>query len=178
MVGPDQHSVCGPLRLAELLASVSLGTDLGTGQPLGHALRTCTIATALAEALGCSPDETRTIHQFALLRFLGCTSATRTCTAISPSGFLEPSPTLRSRCSRGAITSTRRTGSSPSGSRVRCEASGSVRKRQPTRQEPNRTCIQLHARRAFAHHGGRAWGRVHPRYPAGEYGNFAHARQI
>jgi len=53
---------------------VSLGTDLGTGQPLGHALRTCTIATALAEAMGCGPDDVRTVHQFALLRFLGCTS--------------------------------------------------------------------------------------------------------
>jgi HD-GYP domain-containing protein (c-di-GMP phosphodiesterase class II) len=62
------------LRLAELLASVSLATDLGTGQPLGHALRTCTIATALAEAMGCGPDDVRTVHQFALLRFLGCTS--------------------------------------------------------------------------------------------------------
>ena len=53
---------------------MSLATDLGTGQPLGHALRTCTIATALAEAMGCGPDEVRTVHQFALLRFLGCTS--------------------------------------------------------------------------------------------------------
>ena len=63
-----------PLRLTELLASVSLATDLGTGQPLGHALRTCTIAVALAEDLGCSPEEIRTVHQFALLRFLGCTA--------------------------------------------------------------------------------------------------------
>lgn len=62
------------LRLAELLASVSLATDLGTGQPLGHALRTCTIATALAEAMGSGMDDVRTVHQFALLRFLGCTS--------------------------------------------------------------------------------------------------------
>jgi HD-GYP domain-containing protein (c-di-GMP phosphodiesterase class II) len=63
-----------PLRLAELLASVSLATDLGTGQPPGHALRTCAIATALAQATGCGPDDVRTVHQFALLRFLGCTS--------------------------------------------------------------------------------------------------------
>jgi HD-GYP domain-containing protein (c-di-GMP phosphodiesterase class II)/DNA-binding CsgD family transcriptional regulator len=53
---------------------VSLATDLGTGQPLGHALRTCTVAVALAEEMGCSPDDVRTVHQFALLRFLGCTS--------------------------------------------------------------------------------------------------------
>lgn len=74
MVGSDKPALSRPLRLTELLASVSLATDLGTGQPLGHALRTCTIATALAEAMGCSPDDVRAVHQFALLRFLGCTS--------------------------------------------------------------------------------------------------------
>ena len=74
MAGSDDPAPAGPLRLAELLGSVSLATDLGTGQPLGHALRTCTIATALADAMGCGPDEIRTVHQFALLRFLGCTS--------------------------------------------------------------------------------------------------------
>ena len=62
------------LRLAEILASVSLATDLGTGQPLGHALRTCALATALAEELGCIAADVRTIHQFSLLRFLGCTA--------------------------------------------------------------------------------------------------------
>ena len=74
MAGSGDPPPPGPLRLAELLASVSLATDLGTGQPLGHALRTCTIATALAEAMACGPDDVRTVHQFALLRFLGCTS--------------------------------------------------------------------------------------------------------
>ena len=74
MAGSGDSPPLGPLRLAELLGSVSLATDLGTGQPLGHALRTCTIATALAEAMGCGSDDVRTIHQFALLRFVGCTS--------------------------------------------------------------------------------------------------------
>ena len=74
MVGANTPAPSRPLRLAELLASVSLATDLGTGQPLGHALRTCTIAAALAEAMGCGPDDVRTVHQYALLRFLGCTS--------------------------------------------------------------------------------------------------------
>ena len=74
MNGADTRALRRPLRLAELLASVSLATDLGTGQPPGHALRTCTIAAALAEEMGCDPDEVRTVHQFALLRFLGCTS--------------------------------------------------------------------------------------------------------
>jgi hypothetical protein len=74
MVGADTRAPSGPLRLAELLASVSLATDLETGQPPGHALRTCTIAAAVAEEMGCGPDDVRTVHQFALLRFLGCTS--------------------------------------------------------------------------------------------------------
>ena len=60
MVGSDEREPSGPLRLAELLGSVSLATDLGTGQPSGRALRTCTIAAALAEAMGCGPDEIRT----------------------------------------------------------------------------------------------------------------------
>jgi HD-GYP domain-containing protein (c-di-GMP phosphodiesterase class II) len=74
MVGADTRAPSGPLRLGELLASVSLATDLGTGQPPGHALRTCAIAAAVAEEMGCGPDDVRTVHQFALLRFLGCTS--------------------------------------------------------------------------------------------------------
>jgi HD-GYP domain-containing protein (c-di-GMP phosphodiesterase class II) len=74
MVGADTRAPSGPLRLAELLASVSFATDLGTGQPPGHALRTCTIAAAVAEEMGFGPDDVRTVHQFALLRFLGCTS--------------------------------------------------------------------------------------------------------
>jgi HD domain len=74
MVNADTRAPSRPLRLSELLASVSLATDLGTGQPPGHALRTCTIAATLAEAVGCGQDEVRTVHQFALLRFLGCTS--------------------------------------------------------------------------------------------------------
>src|SRR5688500_11909003 len=74
MVGTGSDLPSRPLRQAELLASVSLATDLGTGQPLGHALRTCTIATALAQAMGCGREEVRTVRQFALLRFLGCTS--------------------------------------------------------------------------------------------------------
>ena len=64
----------GPFRLAELLASVSLATDLGTGQPLGHAMRTCVLAVAIAEELGCSADEVGAVHRFSLLRFLGCTA--------------------------------------------------------------------------------------------------------
>ena len=62
------------LRLAELLASLSLATDLGTGQPLGHGLRTCALAMMMAQELGCSVDIMRSVYQVSLLRFLGCTA--------------------------------------------------------------------------------------------------------
>ena len=37
------------LRLAELVAALSLGVDLGFGQPMEHVLRQCLIALRLAE---------------------------------------------------------------------------------------------------------------------------------
>lgn len=62
------------LRLAELMAALSLATDLGMGQPLEQALRTCLIALALGERLDLGPDDLSTIYYVALLRFLGCTA--------------------------------------------------------------------------------------------------------
>jgi hypothetical protein len=40
------------IRLAELVAAWSLATDLGTGQPMQHALRACLLASRLGEAPG------------------------------------------------------------------------------------------------------------------------------
>lgn len=62
------------LRLAELLAALSLATDLGVGQPLEQALRTCLIALALGERLGLGQDDLADVYYVALLRFLGCTA--------------------------------------------------------------------------------------------------------
>src|SRR5579859_8204580 len=62
------------LRLAEFLAALSLATDLGMGQPLEQALRTCLIALALGQRLGLAPDELADVYYVALLRFLGCTA--------------------------------------------------------------------------------------------------------
>src|SRR5687768_9485765 len=43
----------GPrVRLAELVAMISLGTDLGMGQPMEHVMRQSLIALRLAERLG------------------------------------------------------------------------------------------------------------------------------
>ncbi|GAC1645659.1 MAG: 3'3'-cGAMP-specific phosphodiesterase [Candidatus Dormibacteraceae bacterium] len=62
------------LRVAELMAAVSLATDLGMGQPLEQALRTCLIAVRLAQNLGVTGEELSDVYYVALLRFLGCTA--------------------------------------------------------------------------------------------------------
>lgn len=62
------------VRIAELICSISLATDLGTGQPLEHALRTCVLAQRAGEALGLDATEQRELYYVSLLRFLGCTS--------------------------------------------------------------------------------------------------------
>ena len=70
----ERESAAGGLRLAELLAALSLATDLGMGQPLEQALRTCLIALGLGERLRLRPDELSEIYYVALLRFVGCSA--------------------------------------------------------------------------------------------------------
>jgi HD-GYP domain-containing protein (c-di-GMP phosphodiesterase class II)/DNA-binding CsgD family transcriptional regulator len=62
------------LRLAELIASLSLATDLGLGQPMAHALRTCLIAINLGRALGLPEKQLADTYYTTMLRFVGCTS--------------------------------------------------------------------------------------------------------
>jgi HD-GYP domain-containing protein (c-di-GMP phosphodiesterase class II) len=61
-------------RVAELTVALSLATDLGTGQPLEHGLRTCWLSLAAASGLGLDADARSGVYFVALLRFLGCTS--------------------------------------------------------------------------------------------------------
>lgn len=61
-------------RLAELAATFSLATDLGMGQPMEHALRTCLLAVRFAENLGLRAEALREVYYVALLRRIGCTS--------------------------------------------------------------------------------------------------------
>jgi hypothetical protein len=62
------------VRAAELVGAISLATDLGTGQPLEHALRTAVLAVRLAELAGASPEDLRDTYYVALLHASGCTS--------------------------------------------------------------------------------------------------------
>ena len=69
---PDQAEK--PIRAAEVVAALSIATDLGTGQPLEHALRTAVLAVRLGELAGASAEELADTYYVALLHASGCTS--------------------------------------------------------------------------------------------------------
>src|SRR5258705_8971628 len=61
-------------RMAELLAALSLGIDLGFGQPMEHVLRQCRIALRMCELLGPGDEERVAVYYTALLVNVGCHS--------------------------------------------------------------------------------------------------------
>jgi HD-GYP domain-containing protein (c-di-GMP phosphodiesterase class II) len=60
------------VRLAELVAVLSLGTDLGLGQPMEHVLRQTLIALRLGERLGLDDDQREVLYYSGLLAWVGC----------------------------------------------------------------------------------------------------------
>jgi HD-GYP domain-containing protein (c-di-GMP phosphodiesterase class II)/DNA-binding CsgD family transcriptional regulator len=62
------------VRLADLLAAVSVATDLGMGQEPEKAIRACLVATALARRIGAPEADISHVYYTALLRHLGCTA--------------------------------------------------------------------------------------------------------
>src|SRR6201984_3611074 len=60
------------VRLAELVALLSLGTDLGLGQPMEHMIRACLIALRLGERLGLADSERGVVYYSGLLAWVGC----------------------------------------------------------------------------------------------------------
>jgi HD-GYP domain-containing protein (c-di-GMP phosphodiesterase class II) len=70
---PEEPSV----RLAELIAALSLATDLGSGLPLEQALRSCALATRFAAYIGLGERECGEVYFVGLLRSLGCVASAR-----------------------------------------------------------------------------------------------------
>ncbi|MGB8651481.1 MAG: HD domain-containing phosphohydrolase [Mycobacteriales bacterium] len=64
--------VAGGVRLAELVAALSLATDLGLGQPQEHIIRQTLIALRVAELEGLTDDERAAIFYVSLLAWVGC----------------------------------------------------------------------------------------------------------
>ena len=60
------------LGLAELVALLSLGTDLGLGQPMEHMVRACLVALRLGEQLGLDESQRTVVYYSGLLAWVGC----------------------------------------------------------------------------------------------------------
>src|SRR5678815_3075908 len=73
---PTNSSTDSGIRLAELMAALSLATDLGMGQPMEFALSACVLAVRLAEKCGYSEAALREVYYQALLRYIGCNAET------------------------------------------------------------------------------------------------------
>ena len=73
MLTPMRGRAAG-VRSGELFATLSLATDLGTGQPAEHGLRTCLLAVELAERAGLSEQEREDAYYLGLLHSIGCTA--------------------------------------------------------------------------------------------------------
>jgi HD-GYP domain-containing protein (c-di-GMP phosphodiesterase class II) len=60
------------VRLAEMVAALSLATDLGLGQPQEHVLRQTVIARRLAAAAGLPGEQQTAVFYVSLLAWVGC----------------------------------------------------------------------------------------------------------
>jgi HD-GYP domain-containing protein (c-di-GMP phosphodiesterase class II) len=60
------------IRLAELMAALSVATDIGLGMPPEHAQRSALLAVALADAAGLGRDEAQQAFYLAMLKTIGC----------------------------------------------------------------------------------------------------------
>lgn len=96
-----------PFRLAELVATLSLGTDLGLGQPMEHVIRQTLIALRMSELLGLDESERAVVYYSGLLAWVGChTDAYEQAKwfgddiALKAESFLVAEPTLRFVLSR------------------------------------------------------------------------------
>lgn len=69
-----ESSEAAPVRLAEIVAALSLGIDLGFSQPMEHVLRQCLIALRLAERLELDDGDRAAVYYSALLVNVGCHS--------------------------------------------------------------------------------------------------------
>ena len=64
------------VRRGEIIAALSMATDLAMGQPIEFALRSCLLGMRLGEARRLSADELSEIYYQALLRSIGCPAET------------------------------------------------------------------------------------------------------
>lgn len=73
---PTNPEPCEGIRLADLVAAFSLGSDLGLGQPMEHALRSWLIASRLASRMGLDHQDRHDLFYVVTLAWVGCVADT------------------------------------------------------------------------------------------------------
>jgi hypothetical protein len=71
-LGPYTRVVPSQVRIAGVLAALSLTSDLTRGHPPGEAMRACLMATELARRAGHDPAAVSDVFYAGLMRFAGC----------------------------------------------------------------------------------------------------------
>jgi HD-GYP domain-containing protein (c-di-GMP phosphodiesterase class II) len=64
------------VRLAEVMACLSVAADLGMGQPSDYAMTTCIVGMRLGGALGFDDETLQDVYYETLLRYVGCNAET------------------------------------------------------------------------------------------------------
>jgi HD-GYP domain-containing protein (c-di-GMP phosphodiesterase class II) len=73
-VAASAHAPGRDVRLADLMAALSLATDLADGFPPETALKTCLVSLGIAQELGLRGSDLSNVYYVALLHNLGCTA--------------------------------------------------------------------------------------------------------
>lgn len=74
--GRGQPPPAPPVKLSELVATLSLVSDLGMGRPVERVLRQTVIAMRLADAAGCDEPVRAATYYTSLLTWIGCAADT------------------------------------------------------------------------------------------------------
>jgi HD-GYP domain-containing protein (c-di-GMP phosphodiesterase class II) len=70
------------VRRGEIIAAMSLATDLAMGQPAEFAMQSCILATRIGRTIGLAPEELAEVFYQSLLRYIGCNAETHVLVAL------------------------------------------------------------------------------------------------
>jgi len=79
--GDGAAGASAPTR-AEVIAALSLGIDLGLGQPMEHMLRAAVIASRLADRIGLDAEQRAVVYYADLVAWIGCHADSPELTAV------------------------------------------------------------------------------------------------
>jgi HD-GYP domain-containing protein (c-di-GMP phosphodiesterase class II) len=78
---PSERTGTG-VRRGEVIAALSIATDLTMGQPVEFALKSCVLGTRIGKMLGLRADDLSEIYYQSLLRYIGCNAETHAMAAL------------------------------------------------------------------------------------------------